>query len=159
VCLREPHRTAVLFYVWTGSQAMMLLPHFWVMALDVWDSRRARRLFPLLTGCGLIGGLVGGAIAGAAMPLLGRSGLMWMLPCLFALTMTLTRLIEARHPWRPSPVEAPTGSRWQILRRSRYLRMFAAGLMLSVIVSTLVDFQFKVAIQRMFPDPRALTSF
>ena len=28
-----PHWTAAAFYVWTGSQAMMLLPHFWVLAL------------------------------------------------------------------------------------------------------------------------------
>jgi hypothetical protein len=55
------HRlTTALFYVWTGSQAMMLLPHFWGLALDIWDSRRARLLFPLLAGSGLIGGLVGG---------------------------------------------------------------------------------------------------
>src|SRR5262249_47793841 len=46
------HWISALFYLWTGSQAMMLLPHFWALALDVWDSRRARRLFPLLSGCG-----------------------------------------------------------------------------------------------------------
>ena len=42
--------TAGAFYVWTGSQAMMLLPHFWVLALDLWDTRRARRVFPVLAG-------------------------------------------------------------------------------------------------------------
>ena len=51
------HRTAALFYLWTGSQAMMLIPNFWALALDLWDSRQARRLFPLLSGCGLLGGL------------------------------------------------------------------------------------------------------
>ena len=45
------HWTAAAFYLWTGSQAMLLLPHFWVLALDVWDSRRARRLFPLFRAC------------------------------------------------------------------------------------------------------------
>ena len=49
-----PRVTTALFYVWTGSQAMMLLPHFWDLALDIWDSRRARLLFPLLAGSGLI---------------------------------------------------------------------------------------------------------
>ena len=58
-----PHRTAAAFYLWTGSQAMLLLPHFWVLALDVWDSRRARHVFPILGGCGLVGGVVGGAFA------------------------------------------------------------------------------------------------
>src|SRR5690349_5903519 len=31
--------TTAVFYVWAGSQAMMLLPHFWALAVDVWDSR------------------------------------------------------------------------------------------------------------------------
>ena len=42
----DRHRTAALYYLWTGSQAMMLIPNFWALALDLWDSRRARRLFP-----------------------------------------------------------------------------------------------------------------
>src|SRR5580765_5418916 len=29
------HWTTALFYVWTGTQAMMLLPQFWMLALDV----------------------------------------------------------------------------------------------------------------------------
>jgi len=57
------HWTVVVFYVWTGSQTMMLLPHFWALALDAWDSRRTRTLFPLLAGCGLLGGLAAGAFA------------------------------------------------------------------------------------------------
>src|SRR5262245_40674762 len=67
------------FYLWTGSQAMMLLPHFWVLALEVWDSRRARRLFPILSGCGLLGGIAGGALAAWATPYLARWGLLWTL--------------------------------------------------------------------------------
>ena len=47
--------TTALFYLWTGSQAMILLPQFWVLALDAWDSRRARRVFPVLSGFGLLG--------------------------------------------------------------------------------------------------------
>jgi AAA family ATP:ADP antiporter len=75
------HRwTTAVFYVWTGSQAMMLLPHFWGLALDIWDSRRARRVFPILAGCGLLGGMAGGAFAGWTTPLVQRVGLMWTLP-------------------------------------------------------------------------------
>src|SRR5215467_11372859 len=74
------HRLVVAaFYLWTGSQAMMLLPHFWVLALEVWDSRRARRLFPILSGCGLLGGIAGGALAAWATPFFQRWGLLWTL--------------------------------------------------------------------------------
>jgi ATP/ADP translocase/HEAT repeat protein len=154
------HWTTAVFYVWAGSQAMMLLPHFWSLALDVWDSRRARVVLPLLGGCGLLGGLLGGAFAGWATPTVTRVGLMWSLSGLLIVAFFLTRVIEGHRASRPRPIEvSSTVSPWKIIGRSPYIKILAAALALSVIVSTLVDFQFKVYIQRLYPDPHALTQF
>src|SRR5438552_14129646 len=142
------HWTAAALYLWTGSQAMLLLSHFWVLALDVWDSRRARRVFPVLSGFGLIGGLLGGAIAAWLTPVVRRNGLAWIVSLLIVLAYLLTQLIELGHRRRPHLIEArSTVSRWEIVRRSSYIKVFVIGLALSVIVSTLVDFQFKYFIQ------------
>ncbi len=152
--------TTAVFYVWAGSQAMMLLPHFWGLALDVWDSRRARNVFPFLGACGLIGGLFGGAFAAWATPVVKRDGLMWTISGLLVVAHLLTRVIERHRAQRPRVIEIPhTVSRWEIIRRSTYIKVLAAGLALSVIVSTLVDFQFKIFIQHLYPDPHALTQF
>lgn len=149
------------FYVWTGSQAMMLLPHFWSLALDVWDSQRARNLFPLLAGCGLIGGLAGGAFAGWLAPLDERVTLMmWSLPGLLIAAHMLTRTIATYRSHRHHPIEATsTQSPLGIIRRSPYLQLLSVGIALSVIVGTLVDFQFKAFVQQAYPDPRALMAF
>ncbi|HET9233122.1 MAG TPA: Npt1/Npt2 family nucleotide transporter, partial [Candidatus Eisenbacteria bacterium] len=150
----------VVFYLWTGSQALMLLPHFWGLALDVWDSRRARRLFPLLSGCGLLGGTLGGAMAGWGTGVIHRIGLIWILAVLLALGYGLTYWIQRRNPHRAAPPEAVLpASRWEILRKSKYLKILVAGLALSVIVSTLVDFQFKSFIAKQYPDSNDLTRF
>ena len=155
-----PHRTAAVFYLWTGSQAMLLLPHFWMLALDVWDSQRARRVFPVLGGSGLVGGLLGGAFAAWSLPYLHRTGLMWALSGLLIAAHLLTRVLESDRARRPSRTESTsTVSPWEIVRRSRYIQVFALGLALSVVVSTLVDFQFKLYIQRLYPNPHALTQF
>jgi AAA family ATP:ADP antiporter len=155
-----PHRTAAMFYLWTGSQAMLLLPHFWLLALDVWDSRRARRLFPVLGGCGLLGGAVGGAFGAWSLPLLRRVGLMWTLAGLLVLAHLLTRLLERQRVVPNSPARAAAGdSPWSIIRSSRYIQIFALGLSLSVVVATLVDFQFKVMLQQSYPDTPSLTQF
>jgi ATP/ADP translocase/HEAT repeat protein len=155
-----PHHTAAVFYLWTGSQAMLLLPHFWVLALDVWDSQRARRVFPVLGGFGLVGGLLGGAFAAWSLPFLHRAGLMWALSGLLIAAHLLTRVLERDRARRPSRTESTsTVSPWEIVRRSRYIQVFALGLALSVAVSTLVDFQFKLYIQRLYPNPHALTQF
>ena len=155
------HRlTVALFYLWTGSQAMMLLPHFWVLALEVWDSRRARRLFPILSGCGLIGGIAGGALAAWATPYIQRLGLLWTLVALLVLAHALTRAVERYRGERApaSPVDT-SESGWTLFRRSSYIQVFAITLGLSVAVSTLVDFQFKYYAQLMYPEPHALAQF
>ena len=155
-----PRPTTAAFYLWTGSQAMLLLPHFWVLALDVWDTQRARRVFPILGGAGLLGGLVGGAFAAWSLPFLQHTGLMWVLSGLLIASHVLTRVLERDRARRPARTEsASTASPWEIVRRSRYIQVFAIGLALSVVVSTLVDFQFKLYIQRLYPDPHALTQF
>jgi ATP/ADP translocase len=159
--LAYPHAhrwTTALFYVWTGSQAMMLLPHFWVLALDVWDSRQARRVFPLLAGCGLLGGLAGGAFAGWTTPLVQRVGLLWTLPVFLLAARALTGHLEHRRVQRPRPREL-SSSPWKIIRGSPYVMILVAALALSVIVGTLVDFQFKYLVHREYPDPHALSQF
>ena len=159
--LAYPHAhrwTTALFYVWTGSQAMMLLPHFWVLALDLWDSRQARRVFPLLAGCGLLGGLAGGAFAGWTTPWVQRVGLLWTLPVFLLAARALTGHLEHGRAQRPRPQEL-TSSPWKIIRGSPYVMILVAALALSVMVGTLVDFQFKYLLQRSYPDPHALTQF
>src|SRR5689334_8936105 len=156
----QRHWTAGVFYLWTGSQAMILLPHFWVLASDVWDSRRARKLFPLFSACGLVGGLVGGSIAGWLTPVVKRVGLMWILSGLLIAAHLLTRVVDAHRQHRPSATDvAAAASRWEIFRRSRYIQFMAVTIALSVIVGTVVDFQFKYFAQRAYPDPHQLTQF
>src|SRR5262245_11164729 len=152
--------TVAAFYLWTGSQAMMLLPHFWVLALEVWDSRRARRMFPLLSGRGLLGGIAGGALAAWVTPFVQRLGLLWILVGLLILAHGLTRALERHRGDRPSSTLAETTeSGWAVFRRSSYIQVFAIALGLSVAVSTLVDFQFKYYAQLMYPEPHALAQF
>jgi ATP:ADP antiporter, AAA family len=156
----EPHWTAAAFYIWTGSQAMMLLPHYWVLALDIWDPRRARQIFPVLSGFGLVGGVLAGAFAGFMTRLAQQIGIMWVLTALLIAAHFLTRSVE-KHRVRRSPATATATarSRWDILRRSHYLQILAVGLALSVVVATMVDFQFKLFIQGVYPSAHALTRF
>jgi ATP/ADP translocase len=154
------HWTIFGFYLWTGSQAMMLLPHFWGLALEVWDSRRARVVFPLFGGCGLLGGLAGGAFATWSEPILKHAGLMWTLSGLLMVSHALTRVVERHRALRPTPADmSTTTSRWAIILRSTYIKVLALALALAVVVSTLVDFQFKSFIGTIYPNPHALTHF
>jgi ATP:ADP antiporter, AAA family len=155
------HWTTGLFYLWTGGQAMMLLPHFWGLALDVWNSRRARLLFPILSGCGLMGGLAGGGFAAWSARFVPHTGLMWILSGLLIIAAALTGSVERhRERFADTPAAAVSSvSSWEIIRKSGFIKVLTLGLALSVVVGTLVDFQFKLLIQRMYPEPHQLTQF
>jgi HEAT repeat protein len=156
----ERHWTIAAFYIWTGSQAMMLLPHFWALALDVWDSRRARSIFPVFSGCALLGGLTGGAFAAWSTSKLAYSDLMWTLPGLLTVSYLLSHLVERSRSHHPAPAKQPaSASRWGSILRSRYIQILAIALAMSVVVSTLVDFQFKMFIQSIYQDQHSLTQF
>ena len=154
------HWVAGAFYVWAGSQALMLLSYFWLLALELWDSRRAQVILPLFSGAGLVGGVLGGAFANWAVGRVGIAGLLWVLAGLLVVARALTALLDRQLPGRPFLAHAGSGSSpLEILRHSSFLRYLAATLALSVVVSTLVDFQFKYAAQQAFPDSQRLTSF
>ena len=156
----ERHWATAFFYVWTGSQAMMLIPHFWTLALDLWDSRRTRVVFPMLAGFGILGGVAGGAFTGWATPFFHRVDLLWTLPVLLGIAHLLTLTVEVHRAPRARPANMPTGqSAWTIIRRSPYIRVFVVGLALAVIVGTLVDFQFKFYLQHRYGNAAALTQF
>ena len=154
------HLTAAVFYVWTSSQAMMLIPYFWALALDVWDSHRARVLFPLFSGCGLIGGLAGGGIAASLTPIVHHVGLMWIVSGMLVIAWAMTAAVDRHRAAAPAAApSASTRSSWEIIRESRYIKILTLGLSLAVIVGTLVDFQFKLLVQQMYPERHQLTQF
>ncbi len=156
----EPHWLAAGFYVWTGSQLMMLIPHFWLLALDQWDNRRARAVFPILTGCGLLGGVLGGALAHFALPRIGVGGLFWAFAAMLCAATLVVAVLLGRRPARaPSRAETASESRLALILRSPFLRYLTLTLTLSVIVGTIVDFQFKVLAERSYPERDALTRF
>ena len=156
----EHHWLAAGFYVWTGSQLMMLIPHFWLLALDRWDNRRARVVFPILTGFGLLGGVMGGALAHFALPRIGVGGLFWTFAAMLCVATLVVAVLLGRRPARaPSQAESTGEPRLIVILRSPFLRYLALTLTLSVIVGTLVDFQFKVMVERSYPERDALTRF
>ncbi len=148
------------FYIWTGSQTLLLVSHFWITALDAWDSQRARRIFPLLTGCGLLGGVAGGTFAGIFAGRRGETFLLWVLCGLLLAFRLLTLVLKARLPQRPLLTQVAAGtSQWSAFRDSTFLRYLAGALGLAVVVSTLVDFQFKALAQQAYPDAVGLARF
>ncbi len=156
---RERSWFPAAFYVWTGSQLMMLIPHFWLLALEMWDSRRARAVFPVLSGFGLAGGLLGGTVSNLATPRLGVHGLLWILVALLLLASVIHGSLLDRRVRKRAMAPVGTESRVRLIIGSPFLRYLVAAIILSVVVATLIDFQFKYVAQKAYPQRDDLTRF
>jgi ATP:ADP antiporter, AAA family len=161
------------FYIWSAIVGLVAVAQFWTLANDLFTPRAGKRLFGILTAAGTLGGMLGGFGATLAVNFLfATSQLLWLIVALFAGAFGVV-WFAARE--RESPVatnysyradvrssetkEPNAGGIVGTLGVSRYLQTIAALIFLSVIVSTLIDYQFKAAAKGAYPSTEALAGF
>jgi ATP/ADP translocase/HEAT repeat protein len=158
------------FYMWAGIIGLVVVAQFWTLANHLFTPREGKRLFGVLTAAGTLGGMMGGVVANWAVNFLfGTRELLWLVAVLFSgalgvvsfavserqrvrgntYTEAAPREIQARH------ASGIIGS----LRGSPYLQTIAALIFVSVIVSTLIDYQFKAAAKEAYTSTDALAGF
>jgi ATP:ADP antiporter, AAA family len=160
-----------VFYIWSAIVGLVAVAQFWTLANVLVSAREGKRLFGILTAAGTLGGVTGGFGASWAVSFLVRTDqLLWLIVVLFAaafavvwFAVTKTERALASDPRTnatPSENKKPdasgvVGTLW----KSRYSQTIAALIFLSVIVSTLIDYQFKSAVKGAYPSTEALVGF
>jgi ATP:ADP antiporter, AAA family len=159
---------AAVFYVWSSVFGVLVPTQVWTVANQVLDVRQAKRLFPLISTGGILGSVAGGLIAAATVKRVGTYHLLLVLVPLLALCVVLARLLLRRHAHSRTGIHFATSAPakkggvaglWAPLVQSRYLRLIAAMLALSAVVTLVVDFQFKVVVQQSLHSRDQLTAF
>lgn len=159
------------FYMWSGMVGLVVVAQFWTLANEMFTPREGKRLFGILTAGGTLGGMLGGIGANWAVTFLfGTKELLWLVAALFAGALGVvyfalrernkTLAANRGEEVRPKTIESQgvsgvIGS----LRSSRYLQSIAALIFLSIIVSTLIDYQFKATAKEAYPSTDALAGF
>ena len=157
------------FYVLSAIVGAIAVAQFWTLTHQIFTSLEGKRLFGLLTA----GGTVGGVAAGfGAKWLLARSfettHLLWVAASLFlaasVLVLWADRRLRGKYPDKEleSPTKQPderAGRIGKLIGGSRYLKIIALVILVSVVVSTLIDFQFKAAAKQAHPSREALAVF
>ena len=159
------------FYIWSAIVGLVAVAQFWTLVNDMFTPRDGRRLFGILTAAGTLGGMLGGFGASLAVNFLfGTSQLLGLIVALFAGAFGVVwfaarerkSVLAANYgaDVRSSEIEerdvsGVVGTLWD----SRYLQTIAALIFLSVIVSTLIDYQFKAAAKGAYPSTEALAGF
>lgn len=157
------------FYMWSAIVGLVVVAQFWTLANDMFNSREGKRLFGILTAAGTLGAMTGGLAANFAVKFFfGTYQLLWFIAALFAGALGVVwfgvgenaRAAKHRESVTASEVKKQDASGIVgTLRSSRYLQAIAALVFVSVIVSTLIDYQFKAAAKEAYRSTDALAGF
>ena len=165
----DPGWSHYAFYIWSAMVSVIAVAQLWTLANQIFTLEEGKRSFGLLTA----GGTVGGAVAGFGVkwflnPSLEIHHLLWVIAGLYiAASGTLLwaqhrlvgKMSERELGISEKPDEAPASSIGELLAGSAYLKTIATLIFVSVIVSTLIDFEFKTVAKQAYPSAGALAMF
>jgi ATP:ADP antiporter, AAA family len=158
------------FYIWSAIVGVLAVAQFWTLSDSIYTSREAKRLFGIFAAGGSLGAILGGFGSGWAVNFMGTNELFWLIGALFAgasgvvwlSAQELSEIRAAALKEIPASSEANAAQQTGVLgsiRASQYLQLIGAAVFVSVVVSTLIDFQFKAAAKVADPSKDGLTAF
>jgi ATP/ADP translocase len=138
-------------YVEVCGTFLMLL--YWTFASDVFPSRDAKRLFPIIATGGIAAGIVCGVVVSACMRVLGTANLLLVQVGLLLVCIAIVRRLSAMERMRLQ--EAALGLRRPAAERgtafsSTHMRVVGLVTLATFFVVPLIDYQYKVAVQQSF---------
>mgnify|MGYP002813290710 FL=1 len=165
----DPAWSHYAFYVWSAMASVIAVAQLWTLANQIFNADQGKRLFGLLTAGGTIGGAAAAFGAKWTVHLSVESNhLLWVVGGLYVAASVLLCITQRRLREAPSATEfvspksddAVNGDNiFARLAGSPYLKTIATVILVSVVVSTLIDFELKTAAKEIYPSQLALAGF
>src|SRR5690242_965410 len=155
------------FYIWSAIVGVLAVAQFWTLADLIFTAREAKRLFGIFSAGGSLGAILGGFASGWIVNMFARADeLFWFIGALFAGAFGVVWLArsELRELTNAAEKEILATAEMKVdrqtsavsaIRGSRYLQLIASAIFVSVVVATLIDFQFKAAAQTAYASQKS----
>ncbi|MEL6548033.1 MAG: Npt1/Npt2 family nucleotide transporter, partial [Myxococcota bacterium] len=147
------------FYFWVEVFGTFLVVQFWTMTNEIFHSRQAKRLFAIIGGGGVLSNVFIGFFVSGSVRALGTENLLYIISGCMAVSLVAvlwlgqiaTPELEASRDRGPkrTPSGAPV-SRKKVFA-TRHVQLIALVVVLTYLVSTLVDYQFQAIIGDAIP--------
>lgn len=157
------------FYIWSAMATVIAVAQMWTLANHLFTPDEGKRSFGLIAAGGTVGGVVASFGAKWSVHLSVESNhLLWVIGGVYVLASLLMLWAERRFRlklsgrdlWNTEGSETGhTNDIGELLYHSTYLKTIAVIILVSVIVSTLIDFHFKIGAKQAFPSTRELAGF
>ena len=162
--------SVVAFSFWTDVFIAMAVTQFWIAVNDVLHPHQAKRLVGLFVTGGLFGGMAGSGLAflGTTLKVVRTEDLLRVCPALLLLALvTVNAVYAGRQKVDAAAGDArlASGSKvgaWEsflAVAKNRYLKLLAAMLAAAIVAGTLINYQFKTAVNGVYPEAQARTSY
>jgi len=163
--------SSYVLYAWVSIYGLLVTSQFWLMANALFTSSQSKRVFTVLSAGAILGAIVGGQVTSLLVDTFGvaSANLLWIAGGVLLVATGLARWIRHRHrqtaplPDAPersdSAPDANDDSVATILRESPHIQLIVGIITLMVVVTTLVDYQFKTVAAAAYPTEAGLTSF
>jgi len=146
-------------YAWMEIIAVLMGLQFWMLASDVFEPRQAKRLFGLIGAGGSLGAIVAGAGLEPFSRLFGSARILSLTAGFIAVAWVMSRIggreVRAETPRRGRVEPTPPSRR----RLDPYLASIAVVIGMSAVVTTLIDYQFKMLASESVPGEHGLVGF
>ncbi len=156
---------AVCFYVFVDLLSVVLVEQFWSLTDSIYTTREGKSWYGFVGTGGLVGGIAGGGLSALLIqhtPLQTPDLLLTAaatIGIIFGLTWVMGRIGLYCEVEQAVPVKAAGKGGWRVLGQSRYLMLIAAVLLLTQLVSPLIDYQFLNTVEISYPEREARTAF
>ena len=169
----ENHAVYWVFYIWVEIFGAFLIIQFWSIINEIFHSRQAKRLFAIIGGGGVLSNVAFGFSTSALVKIIGTENLLFVIVgCLVVTTWVVYLLgkearpeLEAAHQRkakvqkRVAPDAKETKEVKEKIFATRHVQFIAMVVMLTYVVSTMVDYQFQVIVGDFIQSKDARSAF
>ncbi|MBN2318515.1 MAG: MFS transporter [Acidobacteria bacterium] len=155
-----------VFCFWSDIFIVMSVTHFWLAVNDVFNHRQAKRTISFFVTGGLLGGIIGSLSASRLAHTMGPENLLLIGPVVLLLILAIINHLYAGRKKLEKDISTETArmkpdylESLRSIRKNKYLRILAGAIASAIIVGSLINTQFKIAVRQAIPTDEARTSF
>lgn len=144
-----------IFYIWAGVFSAISIAQFWLIVNEIFSIRQAKRLLGFILSGGTLGAILGGGAARWLVDIIGTENLFLgvvtgLLGCsIIARWLNFQGAVSVDSA-RVTSQYRDTGNAFTMIRRSRHLTLLAMIIGVTVLATTLVDFQFSKIVEQTY---------
>ena len=160
---------SMIFWFWEDIFLAMSVTQYWILVNDFYNPRQTKRLVGFLVSGGLLGGVAGSLIASILANILGSENLLLVCPVMLVGSLLIVRILH-RQPEKDKKAESRTKEKkkrptagfvenLQLFKNNRHLLLLCGIVGFSIIVATMIDFQFNSIVDSTFEEQDTRTAF